>query len=70
MISSLHEFVSYPGEFRRDSGMAPICRKLANFNALSRQIVGNFCDCQDEIARRVIFIEVNEIFQQGEGLMF
>jgi hypothetical protein len=69
MFSSLHEFIAEPGQFRRRCGFAPFCRQLPGLNSLSGQIVGNFRNRYNKISRGIVLVEMDEILQQGEGLM-
>ena len=40
-LSSLREFIAYPGEVRRSRGFTPVRGQMAGFNPVSRHAVWN-----------------------------
>ncbi len=63
MISSLYKFIPEACEFRRRCRISPICRQAADNYLLAAQVVRNFCNGEYEIGRRVVLIQMDEIFQ-------
>jgi len=70
VLPPCYEFVADPGELRRCRGNPPIRRQMTDFDPFAAQIVGHFGDCEGQIAGSIVLVEVDEIFQQGEGLVF
>jgi hypothetical protein len=63
------ELIANPGKLRRSGGSAPVWGKIGDFQAMPADIVGNFRRGEDEIERKLILIEMNEILQHGERLV-
>lgn len=70
ILAFLHEFIAKTRQFRRSGGIAPVCRQLPDSNLVSHQIGGNFRNRQHKIGGEIVLIEVNEIFQHSQRLMF
>lgn len=70
MFCPLGELVTEAGEPGRRRGFTPVPRQRAGFDRLACQTVGNFRNGEHEVRRRIVLIEVNEVLQHGEGLMF
>ncbi len=69
VLASLHQFVTETSQLRRCCRISPIRRQLTNLDYYPAQVVRCFGNGEDQVARRVVFVKVNEIFKQGEGLV-
>ncbi len=70
MLSSFHKFVAEAGKTRWCEGIVPIYWQITRLKVLSSYIVWRLGHGQNQIVRGLAFIEVNEILQHSQGLMF
>ena len=66
----LYEPVADRGEFRRCWAFAPVRWQLLWRNGRSRDAVGNLNRCDDEILRRIIPVEVDEVLNHRKRKVF
>src|SRR5580704_3207720 len=66
----LHKFISDPREFRWCRRAAPGRWELVRVDVLFGEVFRDLGSNQDQIWWGVIGVEVNEVFQHGQGLMF
>ena len=69
-VALLREFISDMRQPRRGRGATPIRWEIIRVNGGSRQIAGDSDRDQNEIGRSIIGIEVYEVFQHRQGLVF
>lgn len=68
-LRALYEFIANRCQFRRSWSLTPTRRKLFCADFSTRNIVWNLGSHQNQIRRRVIRREVDEIFQHRQRLM-
>ena len=64
------EFVPDAGKFSGRRGAPPQGWKIIDSDAFGRQIVRNSGSDQNQIRRGIVRVEMNKIFQHGQGLVF
>jgi len=69
-IAFLHELISDMRQLRRGRGSTPMRWQIIRVNGGSRQIAGDGDGDQNEIGRSIVGIEVHEVFQHGQRLVF
>ena len=68
---ALHDkLITKSGEFGRGSSIPPVDGQLAGFHSLRAHILGNLRCRQYQISWWVVLIEVDEVLQHGQRLMF
>ena len=65
-----YKLIAEPGELRGGGAIPPVCRQFADVNTLSGHILRNVGNGQNQIAWRIVLVEVDEVFQHGQRLMF
>lgn len=69
MLASLSKVVTDAGKLGRRSRIAPVCGELRNLDPLRLHLGGDLRHGKHEVFRRVIFIEMNKVFEQGQRLV-
>ncbi len=69
MLASLSKVIADSGELRRRSGIAPVWREPRNFNSFRLQVCRNLRDGKYQVLRRIVLIEVNEVFKLCQRLV-
>ena len=70
MLASPGKLITEPGERRWGCGIAPVSRQISGLNSFAGHVLRDVGDCQDKIRRGIVLIEMYEILQHRQGLMF
>jgi hypothetical protein len=66
----LRKLITESSKFGRGYRVAPVTRQGCGFDCRAPYLVRNIRDGQNQVIGRVVFVEVDEILQQREGLVF
>ena len=70
MLAPPGELIAEPGECRRRRSLAPVSRQISGVDLFVRDVLRNLGDCQDKIRRGIIPVEVDEVLEHRQRLMF